>query len=85
MVRLLERAFIREAVFISEFLKIELQIFHMRLKIKYHPSIFKKYRIFNIDEHMLRTKRQSTFYRLRVTHIIFSFYELDKTEGTNQV
>ena len=52
MVHLLERAFIREAVFISESLKIELQIFHMRLKIKYHPSIFKKYRIFNIDEHI---------------------------------
>ena len=34
----------------------------MRFKIIYHPSIFEKYRIFNIDEHIwiFRTKQQST-------------------------
>ena len=37
----------------------------MCFKIKYHLSIFEKYIIFNIDEHIyvLRTKRQSTFLR----------------------
>ena len=44
--RLLER----DAYF--EILKIDIQIFHMHFKIKYHPSMFEKYRIFHIDEHI---------------------------------
>ena len=31
---------------ISKFSKIGIQIFHLHFKIKYHPSIFEKYRIF---------------------------------------
>ena len=33
---------------ISKFSKIGIQIFHMRFKIKYHPSIFKRYRFFTL-------------------------------------
>ena len=33
-----------------EILKNGIQIFHMHFEIKYHPSIFQKYRIFNIDK-----------------------------------
>ena len=78
--RLLERG----AYF--EILKNRNSDFHMHFRIKYNPSICEKYRIFNIDENikMLRTKRQSTFYRPRVTHILFSVYELDKTKWENQ-
>ena len=35
---------------ISKFSKTGIQIFHTSFEIKYHPSIFEEYRIFNIDE-----------------------------------
>ena len=37
---------------ISKFSKIGIQIFNMRFKVKCHLFIFKKYRIFNIGEHI---------------------------------
>ena len=57
-------------------------------KGKYYPSMFEKYRLSThcVDEHIsvLRTKRPSTFQRLRVTNIIFLVCELDKTKWENQ-
>ena len=52
---------------ISKFSKIEIQISHVRLKIKYHPYIFEKCWIFN---RMLRTKWQSTFERFRTGYYL---------------
>ena len=39
-----------EGALISKFSKAGIQIFHLCSKIKYHTSIFEKYRTFNIDE-----------------------------------
>ena len=50
--RLLERGACWREALISKFSKIGIQIFYMRLEIKYHPTIFEKYIIFNIDEHL---------------------------------
>ena len=37
---------------VSKFPKTGIQVFHMRFEIKDHPSVFEKYKIFNIDEHI---------------------------------
>ena len=41
-----------DGALILKFLKIGIQIFYMCFEIKYHPTIFEKCRIFNIDEHI---------------------------------
>ena len=51
MGRVLERGFIGEGAYF-ETLKYRTSDFHMRFKINYRPSIFEKYIIFNIEEHI---------------------------------
>ena len=51
MRRLLERGIYQRRALISKFSKIGIQIFHMLFEIKYHPSVFEKYNILNMDEH----------------------------------
>ena len=53
----------------------------MRFKIKYHPSICEKYRIFQHRRTHLNAQNKTAKYFLKIkghTHNIFS-YELDKT------
>ena len=43
----------------SKFSKPEIQTFHVRFKIKYHPSIFEKYRLFNIAKHVSKAQNKA--------------------------
>ena len=60
----------------SKFSKIGIQIFHMRLKIRYHPSIFETYRILNMFKCFKQNGKVSgAKYFLKIkghTHNIFS-------------
>ena len=54
---------------LRKFSEIGIQIFHVRFKIKYHPSIFEKYRLFNIAEHISKAQNKTEKYFLKIKGI----------------
>ena len=60
--RLLKRGVYQRGSLISKFSKLGIQICHVRFKIKYHPSIFEKYRLFTKAEQISKAQNKAGKY-----------------------